>query len=51
MQRSLLKRVERLEKDPRWQPPPPPSAASRLFQEKTQELLRQIDERYARLIR
>ena len=50
MQRSLLKRVEGLENDPRFQPPPPPSAADRLFQQKAQELLREIDERYARLV-
>jgi hypothetical protein len=49
--RSLLKRVERLEQNPNWQPPPPPSAADRLFREKSQDLLREIDERYARLIR
>lgn len=50
MHRSLLKRVEQLENDPRFQPPPPPSAADRLFREKSQELLRAIDKRYARLI-
>ncbi len=50
MQRSLLKRVERLEKNPRFQPPPPPSPADRLFLEKAQELTRKIDERYGRLV-
>jgi hypothetical protein len=50
VQRSLLKRVERLERDPRWQPPPPPSAADRLFRKKAQQLMREVDERYTRLV-
>ena len=50
VQRSLLKRVERLERDPRWQPPPPPSAADRLFRKKAQQLMREIDKRYTRLV-
>jgi hypothetical protein len=50
VQRSLLKRVERLERDPRWQPPPPPTGADLLFRKKAQQLLREVDERYARLV-
>ena len=50
MQRRLLMRVERLEKDPCFRQPPPPSARDRLFRKKLRELLRKIDERYARMV-
>jgi hypothetical protein len=50
VQRSLLKRVERLERDPRWQPPPPPSAVDELFRKRARQLMREVDERYTRLV-
>jgi hypothetical protein len=50
MERSLLKRVERLEKDRRWQVGPAPSPADQLFRKKVNELLAAVDERYARLV-
>jgi hypothetical protein len=48
--RVSLSDVERLERDPGWQPPPPPSAADRLFRKKAQQLMREVDERYTRLV-
>ena len=50
VKRSLLKRVERLERDPRWRAPPPPSAEDQLLWKKAQELLRRIDPNDARSI-
>jgi hypothetical protein len=51
VRRTLLKRLEKLEKHPRCQPPPPASVADLLFQEKTLELLGQMDQRYAESVR
>ncbi|PWU03905.1 MAG: hypothetical protein C5B51_17950 [Terriglobia bacterium] len=54
MRHSLVKRVERLEKQARLQTrvvPPESNREERLFQEKADELLSRIDEKYARLIR
>src|SRR5580700_5777921 len=50
MRRTLLARLEKLEKHTRLQPPPPPSAAELLFQEKCRELLGQMDQKYAKII-
>lgn len=50
MKHGLVRRIERLEKDPRWQPSPPPSAEDRLFRQKSEELLRTMDEQYAQLV-
>jgi hypothetical protein len=50
MRRTLLDRLEKLEKHPRLQPPPPPSAAELLFQEKRRELLVEMDPKYAKII-
>ena len=50
MRRTLLDRLEKLEKHPRLQLPPPPSAEDLLFQEKRRELLGQMDPKYAKII-
>jgi hypothetical protein len=47
---SLDKRVERLEKSRRFQPPPPPPGARDLkFRSKAQELMGQLEGKYATL--
>ena len=50
MKCTLLKRLEKLEKHPRCQPPHPPSARDLLFQEKFWELLGQMDQKYAEIV-
>jgi hypothetical protein len=50
MKRALVKRIERLENDPRWLPPPPPSADDLLLRKKSQELLAGLGGEYARLV-
>ena len=50
MKRSLGKRVERLERERRFQAPPPPSAKDLHFWPMAQELLRQLDQKYATLV-
>ena len=51
MKASLLRRIEKLEQNPRWQPPPPPTAQDRLYWKKLEQLLSEIDDKYACLIR
>ena len=50
MRRTLLARLEKLEKHPRLHPPPPASAADLLLQEKLRERLGQMDQEYAKII-
>ena len=50
MKRSLGKRVERLERERRFQAPPPPSAKDLQLWPMVRELLRQLDEKYATLV-
>jgi hypothetical protein len=47
MRRTLLDRLDKLEKHSRLQPPPPPSAEELLFQAKVAELLGQMDQNYS----
>jgi hypothetical protein len=51
MKTSLLRRIEQLEKNPRWQPPAPPTEQDRLFWKLQEQLLSKIDDKYARLVR
>jgi hypothetical protein len=50
MKASLLRRIEQLEKHPRCQPPAPPTEEDRLFQTKLEQLLTEVNDKYAHLI-
>jgi hypothetical protein len=50
MRRALMKRLEKLENNPRWQPPPPPSAEDLLYREKLRELLSGMEQKYAEIV-